>query len=103
MIDELLNYEIQTLNADGVWVHHSYERPSYKYEDRTVTRQWWIFGYSYTRRVCVNEREARVKARKRALRKARRTNKSIPARVLMTVRFRNHADYVTYETWDQGR
>ena len=103
MITELLHYQIETLNDDGIWIHHSFLKPAYKYEDTTVKRGWWIFGYSITRQVCVNEQEARIRARTRALRKAQRLNQGIPTRLLITVRFRGHANPVTYEVWDRGR
>ena len=70
MITELLHYDVETLDSSSNWVHHSRVTPAYKYEDTTVTRGWWIFGYTVTREVCVNEQEARIRTRTRALRKA---------------------------------
>ena len=103
MLSELIHYEIQTLNGDSVWVHQSFEKPEYVYEEHTITKRWWVFGYSFTRRVCVNEHDTRVRTRKHTLRKARQLNKQIPTRVLITVRFRGHEGVATYEIWDRGR
>lgn len=102
MNTKLRLYTIQTKNEDGVWLHHGFVHPEYEYEDYVEELRWLFFTFKRKRQRITNELEARIAARSKALRVAKKLYKAQPTRILISVAF-TVGGAATYEIWQDGR
>lgn len=105
MFSTVLRYEIETIHqVDGQpkWrlrntIHPRYDLVNEFYKKRFL---WWTWGKSFA--VIFNEKKARIKARNKAFRIARRLHPEYAVRVFIVFKFPEVDEPIRHCVWENG-
>ncbi len=103
MLSTILRYEIETIREDrGEWKLWNTITPKYKYEGYVGKKRFLFWTWSEIHQVIANERRARIQARKKAFRKARRLYPGCDTRVYVVFKFPEIDEPIRHCVWENG-
>lgn len=101
MFSTVLMYEIETVQK-GVWKLRDTILPNYGYTNYLEKKRflWWTWIVNH--RTIDNERKARIRARRKAFRKAKRLYPEYNVRVFIVFKFPEVNDPIRHCIWENG-
>jgi len=110
MLSTILRYEIEVFlkldrpeEAEKDWHIWNTITPKYKYEGFVGKKRFLCWTWSEIHQVIANERKARIQARKKAFRKARRLYPRYDTRVYVVFKFPEIEEPFRHRVWENGR
>lgn len=105
MLSKVLKYEIETIhNVDGQseWKLRNTVTPQYQYAENLVTKRflWWTWTTIHL--LLANERKARIRARRKAFRTAKKLYPEYATRVFVIFKFPEIDEPIRHCVWENG-
>lgn len=103
MISTVLGYDIEVYDEEAVvWRVKKTFTPSYTYNVYTKPSFWDFFGMPKKYQIIVNEKKARIRAKKAALRYARRLYPEFAVAIFVTFKFPEAKEPFRHCIWENG-
>jgi len=105
MISTVLRYEVETIDRNGEkieWKLRNTITPSYEVVERYIQRRFLFWTWKKYFDVIENEKEARIRARRRAFRIARRLYPEYAVRVFVIFKFPEIDEPIRHCVWENG-
>ena len=105
MLSTVLRYEIEIIrqvNGQPKWMLRNTIHPPYDLANEIHKKRflWWTWGKAYT--IIFNEKKARIKARNKAFKIARRLYPEYAVRVLVVFKFPEVDESIRHRIWENG-
>ncbi len=106
MFSKVLRYEVETLRRVSncpEWVIRDTILPQYKYTQGATERRFFWWTVTTTHLLLDNERKARIKARRRAFKIAKKLHPEYVVRVFVVFKFPEVPESIRHCVWENGR
>jgi hypothetical protein len=105
MLSTILRYEIEVIDHSDEkfeWKLRNVINPPYDLENKVIRGRflWWTWERPYI--VIFNEKEARIKARRKAFKIAKRLYPTYAVRVFVVFKFPEVDDPIRHRVWENG-
>jgi hypothetical protein len=105
MLSKVLRYEIEvikTLDSQPEWTIRDTIEPHYQYTESVLTKRflWWTWSTTYL--LLQNERNARIRARHRAFKIAKKLYPEYATRVFVVFKFPEVKEPIRHCVWENG-
>ncbi len=106
MLSTILRYEIEIIERIDEklgWKVRNVIHPKYNVANRFQRRRFLLWAWDRAYAVILNEREARIKARRKAFRIAKRLFPGYATRIIVVFQFPEVANPIRHCVWENGR